>query len=115
MPVSSSSGDNTVLRAAASSIANGIPSSRRHSSVTVVRTASVPRNARVQRHGALDEQLDRGRVLIAGRERWDDESPFAVDVETLSARGQEHRSPWSADEALGQRGAVIDDVSRSCR
>ena len=95
-----------MVRAAASSIASGIPSSRRHISSTAVRLAAA---SNVGRHRCrpLIEQLGGRSGRVKGRHGDD---PFIVQAEALPRRRQEPEVLAPLDDRLSEFGGAINDV-----
>ena len=93
-------------RAAASSTAKGRPSSR----TTDIRDdlAGLPFGAEagLDRPGAIDEELDGGRLGQACHRHQD----FAGDAERLAARRDQSETGHRADQGLGQCGRPVDHV-----
>ena len=99
-----SSIDNVLVRAAASSIASGRPSSERHSSVH--RVVSCVDRSSSRRVGATGEQLDR----VGERKRCELEHGLAVDVERNLAGAQDPQPGGGVEEADRERRGSVDDV-----
>ena len=97
-----SSIDNVLVRAAASSIASGRPSSERHRSCT----ASSASLAGAAARGATGEQLDG----VGERKRRELEHGLAVDVERNLAGAQDPQPGGGVEEADGERRGSVDDV-----
>ena len=100
-----SSIDSVLVRAAASSIASGRPSSDRHSSSTA---SSIVAEALVLalRGGATGEQLGG----VAERERCELEQGFAVDVEWHLAGAQDPHAGGGVEQPDREFGGRVDDV-----
>ena len=97
-----SSIDSVFVRAAASSIASGRPSSERHSSSH--RVAGLVATSRAR--GATGEQLDG----VGERERRELEHGLAVDVERHLAGAQDPQPGGGVEEADRERRGRVDDV-----
>ena len=100
-----SSIDNVLVRAAASSIASGSPSSERHSSCTAS-SASLDGEVRALGAGPAGEQLDG----VGERERCELEHDLTVDVERDLAGAQDPEPGGGVEEANGEIGGGVDDV-----
>ena len=96
---------NEAVRAAANSIASGMPSRRRQTSVTSDRVE----HHRVDTgcHRPLPEQLDGGRARI---QRRDDDDVLALDTQRLATRRQDHELGTCCGEDVDRRRHTIDDV-----
>ena len=105
-----SSIDNVLVRAAASSIASGRPSSDRHSSSTASSIVDQAL-ALALRGGAAGEQLDG----VGERERRELEHGLAVDVEWHLAGAQDPQPGRGVEEADGERRRRRRRRVRSCR
>ena len=100
-----SSIDNVLVRAAASSIASGRPSSERHRSCTAS-SASLDGRLRALCAGSAGEQLDG----VGERERRELEHDLTVDVERDLAGAQDPQPGGGVEEADGERRGGVDDV-----
>ena len=100
-----SSIDNVLVRAAASSIASGRPSSDRHSSSTASSDALVVRFGAL-RTGSPGEQRDR----VGEGERRELEHGLTVDVERDLAGAQDPQSRSGVEQANRERRGRVDDV-----
>ena len=100
-----SSIDNVLVRAAASSIASGRPSSDRHNSCTAS-SASLDSALRALRIGSTTEQLDG----VGKGERCEFEHDLTVDVEWDLAGAQDPHPGGGVEQANGEIGGCVDDV-----
>ena len=102
---------------AASSIASGIPSSRRHSSTTASRLPS-PTSKSGAGRGAVEEQPHRlvvggvSRLDPGGRcaQRRDREDLFALDPEDVPAGGEDAQIGSRRQQLAGQHRAGVGEV-----
>ena len=100
-----SSIDNVLVRAAASSIASGRPSSERHRSCTAS-SASLDALAHALRGGSTGEQLDG----VGEGKRCELEHDLTVDVEWNLAGAQDPQPGGGVEEADGESRGGVDDV-----
>ena len=98
MRANSAAGERTVVRAAASSMARGRPSSRWQISAMAPALSSVSAKVRIGRSGPLHEEgdgrrladhLERGGPRCRNHERRDGVNLFALDVKRGPAGGQD--------------------------
>ena len=97
-------------RAAASSIASGIPSSRRTISAIVATIPVVQLEPRVGGDGPLGEQPGGGGgrpVRVERRHRF---AVLAVDAERLPARGEHAQRGRGVEQVLDERRGRVDEV-----
>ena len=108
-----------VTRAAASSTASGMPSSRRQISATAAALRLVEREAGLHRPRPLDEELHRGSLAaiassvdVARRQLERAQRPhlLAGDAERLAARRQDAHARAVAQQPLGEPAHRVDEV-----
>ena len=115
-----SAGVSTRMRAAASSIARGTPSSARQIPTTAARFASVSSNVGLAADARSDEQLDGGRGPrpcervgrrgVVGRERLDVVDPLAAHAQHDAAGDEERGIAARPSTAARGSGAALDDL-----
>ena len=112
----SSSSGSARSRTAASSMASGMPSSRRHSRITSARFASLTVNpgstaaARRANSSMASVVPWRGGVVTGQAEPGEDVAALAGHVQRLPAGGEHRDLARLGDDGLGEQRAGVDDV-----